>query len=79
MFGVDTFIPIINPPQSAILGVGRVVERPAMGAGGGVELVPMANLTLAADHRVLDGFLGAQFLQEIRDLLESPYLLLQKH
>jgi pyruvate dehydrogenase E2 component (dihydrolipoamide acetyltransferase) len=79
MFDVDTFIPIINPPQSAILGVGRIADRPARGENGAVELVPMANLTLAADHRVLDGFKGAQFLQEIRDLLESPYLLLQEH
>ena len=76
MLGVDTFIPIVNPPQSAILGVGRIAERPVRAADGGVDLVPMVNLTLAADHRVLDGLLGAQFLQELRDLLKSPYLLL---
>lgn len=75
MFRVDAFQAILNPPQSAILAVGRVVERPAV-VGGEVRACPMAVLSLSCDHRVLDGALAAQFLGRVAELIEEPYGLL---
>ncbi|MFZ5649921.1 MAG: 2-oxo acid dehydrogenase subunit E2 [Bacillota bacterium] len=72
MFGLDGFTPIINPPQVAILGVGRIVERPVV-VGGQVEIRPTMNLGLTFDHRVMDGAPAAQFLQSIKKLIENPY------
>jgi pyruvate dehydrogenase E2 component (dihydrolipoamide acetyltransferase) len=75
MFRVDTFQAILNPPQSAILAVGRVVERPAV-VDGEVQVCRMAVLSLSCDHRVLDGALAAQFLGRVAELIEEPYGLL---
>jgi len=75
MFGVDHFTPIINQPESAILGVCRVVERPVVREGT-VVIRPMMNLCLSFDHRLIDGAVGAKFLSRIRQLLEQPLLLL---
>jgi pyruvate dehydrogenase E2 component (dihydrolipoamide acetyltransferase) len=75
MFGVDHFTPIINPPQSAILGVCRIVERP-VAEEGTVIVRPLMNLCLSFDHRLVDGSVGAQFLARLRQLLEEPLLLL---
>lgn len=75
MYGVDHFTPIINPPQSAILGICRVVDR-AIVEGGEVLVRPMMNLCLSFDHRLIDGAVGAQFLARLRQLLEQPVLLL---
>ena len=75
MFGVDHFTPIINQPESAILGVCRVVER-AVVREGAIVIRPMMNLCLSFDHRLIDGAVGAQFLARIRQLLEQPLLLL---
>jgi len=69
--GVDLLLPIIYPPQVAIVGFGSVLERP-WAVDGRVEVRPVLNLTLAADHRVTDGRLGAQFLARIRDWLMKP-------
>lgn len=69
--GADAIYPIIYPPQVAILGFGAVVERP-WAVDGRVEVRPVLNLTLAADHRVTDGRQGAQFLARIRDWLTRP-------
>jgi pyruvate dehydrogenase E2 component (dihydrolipoamide acetyltransferase) len=74
MFGIDSFLAIINPPEAAILAAGRIAERP-VGLGGQVVLRPMMTLTLAVDHRVLDGASAAPFLTEVKKLLESPNLL----
>jgi len=76
MFGVDQFSAIINVPQSAILAVGRIVNKPVGLEDGSIGLRPMMSLTLSVDHRVLDGVTGAKFLAEVKDLLENPYLLL---
>lgn len=75
MFGVDRFQAIINPPESAILAVGRATLRPAV---VGNEIVPQlqADLTLSVDHRALDGLTGARFLNDLREVLEHPYRLL---
>lgn len=74
-FGVDEFNPIINPPQSAILGVCRTVEKPAI-VNGQVQARSMMNLCLSFDHRVMDGVPAARYLARVREILEAPYLLL---
>jgi pyruvate dehydrogenase E2 component (dihydrolipoamide acetyltransferase) len=77
MFGVDVFTPIINPPQAAILGVGRIVARPAfVGEGAQVERRSFLTLSLTIDHRLLDGAPAAQYLQSVRRSLEQPLRLL---
>ncbi|MCR4441837.1 MAG: dihydrolipoamide acetyltransferase family protein [Peptococcaceae bacterium] len=75
MYGADHFTPIINPPESAILGVCRVAERPAA-VDGSVVIRPLANLCLSFDHRLIDGALAARFMARVRRLLEDPLLLL---
>jgi len=75
MFGVDAFKAIINPPQVAILAVGRVVERVAP-VDGQPGIQPMLTLTLSCDHRVVDGARGAQFLQTVAGFIEEPLAIL---
>lgn len=74
MFGIDAFTPIINPPEAAILGVGRIVARPA-GVEGKVVLRERVALSLSFDHRLVDGAPAARFLARIRELVETPSLL----
>jgi len=74
MFGVDRFDAIINPPQVAILAVAAAADR-AVAREGKVAVRKIATLTLSADHRVVDGAGGAQFLANLRQLLESPQQL----
>ena len=64
MYGIDAFTPIVDPPQTAILGVGRWLEKPAM---FGAQMVPriLATLSLTIDHRIVDGVPGAAFLKEV--------------
>ncbi len=69
--GVDMVLPIIYPPQVAIIGFGGVLQRPWV-VDGGVEVRPVLCLSLAADHRVTDGRQGAQFLARVRDWLMRP-------
>jgi len=76
MYGIDRFDAIINPPQSAILAVGRVVKTPVGMPDDTVALRPIMSLTLTIDHRVMDGVQGAKFLTEIKELIEEPYFLL---
>jgi len=71
MFGVDEFGAIINPPQSAILAVGRIAERPVVEEGQ-VVARPTIRLTLSVDHRVWDGAEGARFLSDLKALIEGP-------
>ena len=75
MFDVSSFVAIIQPPQSAVLAVGTVAERPAV-RNGQVVAASMMNATLSVDHRVSDGAEGARFVVEVKRLLESPALLL---
>ncbi|HEX4836588.1 MAG TPA: dihydrolipoamide acetyltransferase family protein [bacterium] len=75
MFEIDAFTPILNPPEAAILGAGRVHRRPAA-VGDRVEIRPAMALSLTFDHRLVDGAPAAQFLQRVKHLLEHPYLLL---
>ncbi|MDP9131136.1 MAG: 2-oxo acid dehydrogenase subunit E2, partial [Candidatus Binatota bacterium] len=69
MLGVDSFIAIINPPQAAILAVGRVAPR-VVTDGDGIEIKSMMTATLSADHRVVDGASAARFLRQIKQYLE---------
>jgi pyruvate dehydrogenase E2 component (dihydrolipoamide acetyltransferase) len=72
---VDEFTPIIQPPQSSMLAMGRVAERPAACAGR-LCLRQTAHLTLSVDHRVMDGVPATEFFDRIVELLENPFLLL---
>lgn len=75
MYGVDSFTAIINPPQGAILAVGRTIDKP-VGRNGQIVLRPMANFTLSSDHRIVDGVAAARFMADLREALENPELLL---
>ena len=75
MYEVETLIAIIQPPQTAILGVGAVRSAPVVREGQ-VAIAKLMKVALSADHRVTDGAQGAQFLNEIRRLLENPVALL---
>jgi pyruvate dehydrogenase E2 component (dihydrolipoamide acetyltransferase) len=71
MFGVDSFIAIINPPQCAILAVGQVAPR-VVPDGNEIAVRSMMTMTLSADHRITDGVTAAKFLQEVKKRLEGP-------
>lgn len=75
MYGIEHFTAIINPPEAAILAVGAIIEEPIV-ENGQILIKPIMRLTLAVDHRILDGAKAAQFLQRLKELMESPYLLL---
>ncbi|ROH99626.1 pyruvate dehydrogenase complex dihydrolipoamide acetyltransferase [Chryseobacterium daecheongense] len=75
MFGIETFTSIINQPNSAILSVGAIVEKPIV-KDGQIVVGNIMKLSLACDHRVVDGATGAEFLQTLRTYLESPLTLL---
>ena len=75
MFGIDTFSAVINPPEGAILAVGRVRDEPVV-VDGAVVPGKRLGMTLSCDHRVIDGAVGAAFLAEDRALLEAPMLVL---
>ena len=72
MYGIDQFNAILNPPQSAILAVGRIINTPIALPENTVTVRPMMNLTLTVDHRVIDGVQGARLLAEIKERLENP-------
>jgi len=73
MYNIDGFTPLINPPQCAILGIGRIVKKPAVVND---QIVPraMVTLSLTFDHRVVDGAPAARFLDTVRQLIETPLL-----
>ena len=75
MFGIESFTSIINQPNSAILSVGTIVEKPVVKNG---QIVPgnTMKLTLACDHRTVDGATGAQFLQTLKGYIENPVTML---
>ncbi|MBV8640863.1 MAG: pyruvate dehydrogenase complex dihydrolipoamide acetyltransferase [Verrucomicrobia bacterium] len=75
-YGVEQFFAIINPPQAVIVSVGTILKKPVINAAG--EVVPGQRIILgiSCDHRVVDGAVGAQFLSELKKLLETPALML---
>lgn len=75
-FGVESFTPVINPPQTAILGVCSICQTPRAGADGKVEFYPAMGLSLTFDHRAVDGAPAARFLKTLSERLEHFHLLL---
>ena len=75
MFGVQSFGPIINQPNSAILGVSSTVEKPVV-VNGEIVIRPIMSLGLTIDHRVVDGMAGAKFMKDLKALIEDPISML---
>jgi pyruvate dehydrogenase E2 component (dihydrolipoamide acetyltransferase) len=69
-FDIDSFTPIVNLPEAAILGVGSVVDRPVVKSGK-IEIAPIMKLSLSFDHRIVDGAPAARFLQLLKRRLET--------
>lgn len=80
MFGIENFTAIINPPEVGILAVSATKDEPFVVQDGNgnktVEIKPLMNITLTVDHRVIDGLLAAQFVTDVKRLLENPIELL---
>ena len=76
MYGISQFAAIINPPQAAILAVGAAERRPVVDAEGQLAAANMMTVTLSADHRVVDGAVGARWLAAFRALIENPVRIL---
>ncbi|MCX5674008.1 MAG: dihydrolipoamide acetyltransferase family protein [Planctomycetota bacterium] len=76
MYGIRSFIPVVNPGESTILGLGMIEDRVVFRQGG-IQVRKIMTLTLAGDHRIVDGAVGAQFLEAIRDALEAPAKLVE--
>lgn len=74
-FGVESFTPIINQPQSAILGINAIIDK-AIVKNEQIYVTPVMNLSLTADHRTVDGAVAAQFLQKLKLALENPIAML---
>ncbi|SMF83638.1 pyruvate dehydrogenase complex dihydrolipoamide acetyltransferase [Pseudobacteriovorax antillogorgiicola] len=76
MMGIEEFTAIINPPQAAILAVGATIPTPWVGDSGEIEVQQRMKFTMSCDHRVIDGAVGAQFLQTLAAYLENPLMML---
>ncbi|MGC9345710.1 MAG: dihydrolipoamide acetyltransferase family protein [Candidatus Bathyarchaeales archaeon] len=70
MYGVEFFTPIINPPEAAILGVGKITEKPVV-TDGKIETIPFMTLSLSYDHRIVDGAPAAEFLRKVKEKVEK--------
>lgn len=75
MMQIDQFTAIINPPESGILAIGAIEDKVVVGPDGGFEVRKKLRVTMSCDHRVIDGAVGAKFLQTLRRLIENPLLL----
>ncbi len=75
MFGLDSFVAIINQPESGILAIGAIKKTPVV-EGDDIVVKPMMSLTLSYDHRIVDGAPAAQFLAAVKKYIEKPYLVL---
>lgn len=75
-YGIDSFSAIINPPQAMILAIGAIVKKPVVNTKGEIVVGQRMNIGLSADHRVVDGAVGATYLAELRKLIENPTLML---
>jgi pyruvate dehydrogenase E2 component (dihydrolipoamide acetyltransferase) len=76
MFGIENFDAVINPPHGSILAVGAGLKAPVVGKDGTITVATVMSMTLSVDHRVIDGALGAEFLQAIIQNLENPVAML---
>ncbi len=76
MFGVDSFIAIVNPPQASIIAVSSIVKRPSYDEDGEIVPATFMKLTLSADHRIANGRDGALYMSEVKKTLENPVLLM---
>jgi pyruvate dehydrogenase E2 component (dihydrolipoyllysine-residue acetyltransferase) len=74
--GIDSFSAVINPPQGFILAVGKITKVPAIDDCDQIVVGHRMSITMSCDHRVIDGALGAEYLKELRHLLENPALLM---
>ncbi len=72
---VDAFTPIVNPPESGIMGVGRIVEKPVV-EDGDIKVGKRMVLSLTFDHRIIDGADGGRFLKKVKTYIEKPYILM---
>jgi pyruvate dehydrogenase E2 component (dihydrolipoamide acetyltransferase) len=77
MFGIDAFTPVINLPECAILGVGRMIDKPVVREGA-IVVRSMMTLSLTFDHRTVDGAPAARFLQQVGEFIEEPTLWLME-
>lgn len=75
MFDIDEFTAVINPPESAILAIGKISREPVV-EGDNIVIKPIMTLSLTYDHRIIDGAPAAQFLQRVKQILQDPYLLI---
>ena len=75
MYDIVFFTSILNPPQSGILSIGQTMDRPVV-RNGAVVIRPIVEMSLAVDHRIVDGAVGAKFLQDLKNGLENPILLI---
>jgi len=76
MFGVSSFIAVINPPESAVLALGAIVKRPVADEKDEILVRPILHATLSVDHRMVDGIMAAKFLKALKEVLENPSFLL---
>jgi pyruvate dehydrogenase E2 component (dihydrolipoamide acetyltransferase) len=76
MFGIDNFDAVINPPHGAILAVGAGLKKPIVNEDNTIAVSNVMSLTLSVDHRVIDGALGAELMQNITKYLEDPVLMM---
>ena len=75
MYGVETFVAVLNPPQAAILATGAIKDTVVV-EDEEWQVRPLMSMTLTCDHRALDGATAAEFLREVKELLEEPGLML---
>ncbi len=73
-FQVDLFIPVINPPETAILALGHIKKKPVV-IDDAIEVRSMMMASCAVDHRILDGAPAGQFLKVLKETLESPFMM----
>ncbi len=76
MYGINAFFGIINPPNAAILSVGATVAKPVVDSAGTITVGQRMNIGISADHRVVDGAVGARYLSALKQILEAPALML---
>jgi pyruvate dehydrogenase E2 component (dihydrolipoamide acetyltransferase) len=76
MMGIENFDAVINPPHASILAVGAGLKKPVVAASGEIEVATIMSTTLSVDHRVIDGALGAAFLEAVKENIEHPIAML---